>query len=88
MKKSAAMQTTTTDKGAAPLEVFGFALLDIGWQLAVCVIGPLWLGAWADRRYDTKPLFSAIAFIFIIISFFFIVRRVIERLPKAYGGKS
>lgn len=87
MKQAAAKKPTTTPDEVAPLGQFGLALLDIGWQLAITVIGFLWLGDKADARYDTKPVFTLIAFGLVITSFVLIVRRVVGRLPKAYGGK-
>jgi F0F1-type ATP synthase assembly protein I len=29
--------------------------MSAGFQFAVCVLLPVWLGYWAERRYDVKP---------------------------------
>ncbi len=86
MKKAAAKSPTTTSNGVESLGKLGIALIDIGWQLAITVIGLLWLGNWADKRYDTKPVFILSALVLIVISFVLIVRRVLQKLPREYGG--
>jgi F0F1-type ATP synthase assembly protein I len=65
---------------------FGGALIDIGWRLAATVIVFLWGGNWLDNRLGTKPLFTVIGFVLIIISFVLIVRQVLQKIPKSMGG--
>ena len=85
MGKAAAKETTTKDAvGAAGL--FGGALLDIGWRLAVVVVGGLWLGTTVDRKLDIAPWGVLSSFLIIIASFVLIVRRILQRIPKEYGG--
>ncbi len=87
MKKAAATNPTTTSDGIKPLGYFGSALFDIGWQLAVTVLGFLFLGNYLDKRLDTRPVFTLIAFALVIVSFALIVRRVVQKLPTEFGGK-
>lgn len=87
MKKAAAPKPTTTSEGIKPLGYFGSALLDIGWQLAITVIGFLWIGSYADRHLGTKPVFTLLGFLLVVVSFFLIVRRVVAKLPTEFGGK-
>lgn len=89
MKQAADRKQPTTREpidAVNSVSKLGYALFDIGWRLAVVVIGGLWLGAWADRHFGTKPVFILIAFVLIIASFVLIVRRVLQSLPKEYGG--
>jgi F0F1-type ATP synthase assembly protein I len=85
MGKPAAKKTTSPNAVSAA-GVFGSALFDIGWRLGIVVIGGLWLGSRVDARYGTKPWGVGIAFLIIIASFVLIVRQILQRIPKEYGG--
>jgi len=65
---------------------FGGTLLDIGWRLAITVVGFLLLGKWLDNKFNTKPLFVIIGFLLIIASFALIVRQMLQKIPKSQGG--
>lgn len=86
---SAVKQVSTRRKPldeVAALGKFGSVLIDIGWQLAITVVGFLLFGRWLDKRYDTDPLFTAIGFILIIISFVFILIGALRQIPRSLGG--
>lgn len=85
MGKDAAKKTTTPNAVSAA-GIFGSALFDIGWRLAVVVIGGLWLGSRIDQRFDSKPWGMLGAFLLIIASFILIVRQILQRVPKEFGG--
>lgn len=70
----------------AALGKFGGALFDIGWQLAITVIGFLLLGKWLDNKFQSEPLFILIGLGLIIVSFVLILRRTLKQLPKSQGG--
>lgn len=89
MTKSARRETPTTNKEMNEVEGagrFGGALFDIGWRLAITVIIFLWGGNALDNRLETRPLFTAIGFLLIIVSFVLILRQVLQKIPRAYGG--
>lgn len=70
---------------AGGLEVFGSALAEIGWQLALGVVGPLWLvsrykQAWLDSSW------FALIIIWIVFVFVSVVYIQLKKLPKKYGG--
>lgn len=85
MGKDAAKKSTTPNAVSAA-GVFGGALFDIGWRLAIVVIGGLWLGSKIDQMYGTKPWGVFSAFVIIIISFVLIIRQILQRIPKEFGG--
>lgn len=89
MKKAADREGPTTSKGlneVSGLGNFGTALFDIGWRLAISVIIFLWGGNALDAKLGTRPLFSALGFLLIILSFILIVRQILQNLPRQYGG--
>jgi nicotinamide riboside transporter PnuC len=65
---------------------FGGALLDIGWRLAVAVVVFLWGGNALDEKLGTKPWFTALGFLLVIVSFVLIVRQVLQGIPRKLGG--
>lgn len=65
---------------------FGGALFDIGWRLAITVVIFLWGGNAIDVKLQTKPLFTVIGFLLVIASFVLIVRRVLQSVPREFGG--
>ncbi len=89
MKKAAAKETTTRDVEAnevSALGRFGTSLFDISWRLAASVVLFLWGGSEIDKRLGTKPWFTAIGFLLVIISFVLIVRQILQKLPRSQGG--
>lgn len=65
---------------------FGGSLFDIGWRLAICVIGFLLLGRWLDNKFGTEPLFILIGLVLIVASFVLILRSALRQIPKSQGG--
>jgi len=90
MKKAADKAPTTKPGGdkneVASLGRFASALFDLGWRLAIVVVGFLWFGNWLDRRYGTRPVFALIGFGLIVVSFIVIVRQVLSNIPHSQGG--
>jgi hypothetical protein len=89
MKKAArrvSVATTNQENEVSSVGHFGSALFDIGWRLAVTVIIFLWGGNALDEKLSTKPLFTVIGFLLIIVSFVLIVRQVLQQIPRSLGG--
>ena len=51
-------QTDTKDVSTAKAQTLGATLLTLTWQLAIVIIGPVWLGNWLDNRYHTGQFWT------------------------------
>ncbi len=90
MHKAADQERPTTPEvklnEVSSLGHLGGALFDIGWRLAATVIIFLWGGSQLDKRLETKPLFTVIGFLLVIVSFMLIVRQILQKIPRSMGG--
>ncbi len=65
--------------------VLGSSLLEIGWQLALGIVVPLWLVSVARPAWLQSSWFSLII-IWIAFVFISVVYLQLKKLPKKYGG--
>jgi len=50
--------TDTKDVSGPAQQTFAATLLNLTWQLAIVIIGPVWLGNWLDNRYGTHQFWT------------------------------
>jgi uncharacterized membrane protein YfcA len=83
--KSTTVKETQTDE-VHSLGVFGSALFDLGWRLAITVVLFLWFGNWLDNRLSTKPFFSLLGFFLVVVAFVLLLKQILKKVPRSQGG--
>lgn len=54
--------------------------LEMAWQLAIAVLGPILAGSFIDKIYKTYPLFVSIGMIIAAFAMIIIVSRTIKKV--------
>lgn len=57
--------------------------LQLGWVVAFSLLGPLCIGIWLDKRYDTAPLFILVGMVFGTLAATVGVARMVSRMFSA-----
>lgn len=88
MKRAANNGKKLTTTAPSDLEQYEAALLakqqflttalNMGWQLAVAVLAPLLLGIWLDKRYNSSPSYTIVAFMVAVTAGAVIVWRTVQ----------
>ena len=76
MGKAAAKSKTTTTTAVSDLEQLSSSMfakqqflttaLNMGWQLAVAVLVPLLIGIWLDKKFNSSPSYTIVAFMIAV----------------------
>lgn len=84
MRKAAERSTTDKEPGRAEQarNLFLVSLFDLSWRLAAAFLIPTILGTIADRVFGTDPTLTIIGIVFGMITAGYVVKKVIEDLPK------
>ena len=59
-------------------------LAGIGWYIAICIAGGVWLGLWLDSKLDSTPLLAFVGLGFGILLAFLGVYNILR--PALYRG--
>ena len=71
------------NKGAL---VIVLQLVGVGWYVAVCIVGGLFGGLWADRKLDVLPVFTLIGVVLgTVLAFYGIYKMVLPLLNNDRG---
>jgi ATP synthase protein I len=63
--------------------VAALRLVGVGWYIAICIAGGLWLGLWLDREVNTNPLFTLVGLGFgLLLAFFGVYRMLLPALRQ------
>jgi F0F1-type ATP synthase assembly protein I len=63
--------------------------LNMGWQMAITIIVPVFVGVRLDERFDSSPSYTLAALFIAIIMAVMVVARTIKQVNEAQkGGKS
>ncbi len=98
MSKATTKKTTETasktesDRMLAAYEAsqkFISTSLTMGWQLAVTVLVPVFIGSRLDEHFNTSPRYTVIALLLGILMGVLVVARIIRQVsaPETKGGK-
>ena len=66
------------------LRLFGVAVLDMSWQLALTVLIPIIGGYELDRRWRTTPWLTLLGFVLASVGSYLVMKRML----KQYGNKT
>jgi len=56
--------------------------LTLGTEIAVSAGGPILIGYWLDRKFDTLPWITLAGVFTGIVLFFFVIFRVVRKIDK------
>lgn len=91
MRQAAAKATTTSNDAisdeigristiADAKRMLLVSTIDMSWRLALVVLVPVFIGIWADSRFDTKPALSLAAFVLAIAGASVLIARTYKQL--------
>lgn len=91
MRQAAAKATTTSNDAmgdeagrissvADAKRMLFVSTIDMSWRLALVVLVPVFIGIWADNRFDTKPSLSLAAFFLAIAGASVLIARTYKQL--------
>lgn len=81
LKKTKGLPITSVDSSATNASdakmLFATSSLEMGWQLALAVLIPIFFGSWLDSRYNKYPVWTIIGLIFALLGSYAIVRKTV-----------
>jgi hypothetical protein len=76
----------TAKPNKLPMEYFGSSLMEIGWQLTLTIVVPLWAVSVYRNKWLDNTWFGIGVMIWIAFIFSSIVYVQMKKIPKKYGG--
>ena len=63
-------------------------LIGVGWYIALCIVGGLFLGLWFDGKLDSLPVFTILGVVLgVVLAFYGIYKMLLPILVDISGAK-
>ncbi|MEI6751030.1 MAG: AtpZ/AtpI family protein [Candidatus Saccharibacteria bacterium] len=91
LKKTKGLPVTSVESPATVSNdakmLFTISSLEMGWQLALAVLIPIFFGSWLDNRFHKYPVWTIIGLIVALLGFYAIVRKTVININHKQSKK-
>lgn len=91
LKKTKGLLVTSVESPATVSNdakmLFATSTLEMGWQLALAVLIPIFFGSWLDSRYHKYPMWTIIGLIVALLGSYAIVRKTVININYKQSKK-